>query len=618
MAFTVADITDWRKGVTQQNRGVDGDDWKSLIQDKVRQDEASIAHDFITQRKKKEDYKSVLDQQNKYISNLKNSKRKLKKQTNMAERMRLCDQYNQENDLMIQKRLKSVDRLKKINDDNKLLNQMRAQQTSLEGRKQDGDTFKENPIEYRLRTDFLNKKIQNRQQERDILAYNHQAARQLKMKQEHRKEKDKYYGKQFDAFVENQAATYLLNRTSQQGKYETKRQIQDLHVLKERTTRIKNKLDEAIAKHKENGSHSSSEMEELLQMERVLKKCLLDIEKADKVQPQDPNSMTREVSYKTNIILDWQIHDKKINEIEAKLNDKEYKNYLQLQADNEIHNMNEEMKIKRERQNIYHTELQNQEKHQKMLKRNLDLKLSDRERLLNKCNIGSNNYSEKEEKCKSVERFANIGANRTIDATDLNKSGQEYTRQSNSMARYGLTGRKHKNNIQVANQSIDHLGNLLDRSKSTVLKKLQQKTIGMNSRMSGIQNIQINNNNSTEMMYPSLTKRNIPEQELTDKTKKTTMPRIHSSLEISNAPAKASPPIQSNYSRNKMVNLNLNTINMPNTQNPPAVYSNFQHYSQHLGHKKYSMHSKIPMRQDLSLNLPKSHDFFNPITGGML
>ncbi len=258
-----------------------------------------------------------------------------------------------------------MDKLKKINDENKFLNQMREKQHSLGRRRQEGDSFKENPIEYRLRTDFMNKKIKNKIQERDILAYNAQAVKQRKIKNEYKKVQDKFYSEQFNEHVENQAATYLLNRTNQQGKYETKRQDQDLLAFKERTLKVKRQLDEIISK---NSSSDPSDREELLKMQGVLKTCLCDIEKAEKVHPTDPNSLTREVNFKANMILDWQVHNKKISEIEDKLNDKEYKNYLQWQADNEIDIMNKEIKLKRERQNKYLSELQTQEKQQKRLK----------------------------------------------------------------------------------------------------------------------------------------------------------------------------------------------------------------------------------------------------------
>ena len=54
-------------------------------------------NEFLKQRKKKDDYKNLLDMQNKYLSSLKKNKRKLKEENNMAERMMLNNQYQQEN-----------------------------------------------------------------------------------------------------------------------------------------------------------------------------------------------------------------------------------------------------------------------------------------------------------------------------------------------------------------------------------------------------------------------------------------------------------------------------------------------------------------------------------------
>ncbi len=63
------------------------------------------------------------------------------------------------------------------------------------------------------------------------------------------------------------------------------------------------------------------------------------------------------------------------------------------------------------------------------------------------------------------------------------------------------TGRKHKNEIPIANKNLDSMGNILNRDASSALKKLQQKNIGSHSRVPGIQKVHINNNNSAENIY---------------------------------------------------------------------------------------------------------------------
>ena len=221
--------------------------------------------------------------------------------------------------------MKSMDKLKQINNENKYLKQIKTRQRSLEKGNGVMNNYKENPIEYKLRTDFYNNQVKNKIKERDILHYNNQATKILKMRMEQNKAKDVVHGKEFNKLIENQANTHLRNRTSQQGKYEVKRQAQDLLAFKERTLRVKKTVDDLITKHIELNGDKATDLEELKQMQVVIKKCLIDIEKAEQLQPTNPNSITREVSYKTNIILDWQIHNKKIAEIEVKLNDKEYK-----------------------------------------------------------------------------------------------------------------------------------------------------------------------------------------------------------------------------------------------------------------------------------------------------
>ena len=165
-------------------------------------------------------------------------------------------------------------------------------------------------------------------------------------------------------------------------------------------------------------------MNELLEMQAVIRKCLLDIEKAEHVQPKDLDKLSREVSFKTNIILDWQVHNKKIAAIEAKLNDKEYKNYLKFQAEAEIDLLNQELMKKRERQNQYLNDLQKQERHQKLMKRDLFTKMSDREKKINKrTNEPYSQYTggmNGSRQARSSERLSSHGGvNRTIDLHDL-------------------------------------------------------------------------------------------------------------------------------------------------------------------------------------------------------
>lgn len=145
--------------------------------------------------------------QNKYISHLKNSQEKLHQESNVAERMYLNDQYTQETDLKMGQRLRSMEKQKMINEQNKYLHNMKNRHKSLN--KYGESNFKENPIEFRLRNDYLRKQEQNRVREKDILEYNKNALKMQQMRKEHNREKDKYYSEQFNQFVENQALSKI-------------------------------------------------------------------------------------------------------------------------------------------------------------------------------------------------------------------------------------------------------------------------------------------------------------------------------------------------------------------------------------------------------------------------
>jgi hypothetical protein len=212
-----------------------------------------------------------LDEQNKYMTHLKRGKQQQTQENNMAERSWLRNQYDQETDKMIEKRMKSMEKQKQINHLNKYFEDLKSRHKSL-NKCVESDDYKENPIEYRLRMDFIKKKQENQMRERDILEYNTNAMKIHKMKQMQKREKDKYYSKEFNDFVENQAVSHIINRTSQREKYETKRQERDIIVLKERTLTIKRTLDNLIDQYKELNQQDSTEMRELQDMQTTVKK----------------------------------------------------------------------------------------------------------------------------------------------------------------------------------------------------------------------------------------------------------------------------------------------------------------------------------------------------------
>ena len=54
----------------------------------------------------------------------------------------------------------------------------------------------------------------------------------------------------------------------------------------------------------------------------------MDLENGEQLKPNELSKLSRDVhNSKTNFILDWQVHDKKISEIELKLKDKEYSKF---------------------------------------------------------------------------------------------------------------------------------------------------------------------------------------------------------------------------------------------------------------------------------------------------
>lgn len=270
MAFTISNIESIREANLQNARQLDGDDWKTLIDQNTKKDEISMTKEFMRDRKKKEDYRQVLDMQTKYLNHLKQSHRKHAEESNVAERLWLRNQYNQETDTRIGNRLKSMECQKQINDQNKYFNDLRNRQKSL-NKQAEGLSYKENPIEMRLRMDQMKKLEQNKVREKDILQYNNNAVKMLKMRQQNHKDKEKYFSEQFNSFVENQAVSHIINRTSQQEKYETKRQMRDFMVLKDRTLAVKKTIDDLIFKYTEMDKSHSTNMKELLDMQTTIK-----------------------------------------------------------------------------------------------------------------------------------------------------------------------------------------------------------------------------------------------------------------------------------------------------------------------------------------------------------
>lgn len=91
----------------------------------------------------------------------------------------------------------------------------------------------------------------------------------------------------------------------------------------------------------------------------------------------------KDVHSKTNYILDWQIHNKKITEIEKRLKDKEYSNFIKHKADEEVNEINQKYLKKKEEQHKYLTDLQQQEKFYKLLKQEESQKIHPNDSRLN-------------------------------------------------------------------------------------------------------------------------------------------------------------------------------------------------------------------------------------------
>jgi G3E family GTPase len=120
----------------------------------------------------------------------------------------------------------------------------------------------------------------------------------------------------------------------------------------------------------------------------------------------------REVHNKNNIILDWQIQDKKITEIENKLKDREYSKFIKYLADAETSLINKQFQIKKEMQHKYHDDLQQQEKHCKMLRKEQDKRMNPKEKGIN---FRESDGVEKKFDERSSERLGSRDHNQTID-----------------------------------------------------------------------------------------------------------------------------------------------------------------------------------------------------------
>jgi len=162
----------------------------------------------------------------------------------------------------------------------------------------------------------------------------------IKKQKDQFREEEKYYSKEFNDFIEHQDISHKLNLTRQQEKYEAKRQYNDFMFLKERTLNVKHMVDSIIAKHHEHGQSNSTEMNELYQMQISIRKCIHDLEKGEQLKPSDLDTYNREVQNKNTFILDWQIQDKKITEIENKLKDREYCEFVKYKVNEEVDQIN--------------------------------------------------------------------------------------------------------------------------------------------------------------------------------------------------------------------------------------------------------------------------------------
>ena len=335
----------------------------------------------------------MLDMQNRYISSLKKNQGIQKYENNTSERMILSSQVNNENDFKIGIRLKSMEKQKLINEENRMYQNIKNRlvviffklilllihsgyRNKSINKTAEATQYKENPIEMRLRQDHLRSLEQNKVREKEILDYNNNAAKISKIVKEQHREKEVYHSKEFNDFVEHQAINHKINLLSQQDKYETKRQQKDFMFIRNRTISVKKMIEDIIAQYNEKGQSSSSEMQELKQMLSAAQKCLVDLEIGESLKPGDLDSFSRDVHSKTNFILGWQIQNKKITEIENKLKDKQYSQFIQNKIGEEMDELNKKYVKKKEDQMKYLNELQQQEKFHKLVKKAEDEKIS--------------------------------------------------------------------------------------------------------------------------------------------------------------------------------------------------------------------------------------------------
>lgn len=261
--------------------------------------------------------------------------------------------------------------------------------------------------------DHLRSVEQNKVREKNILEYNSNAAKMLKLKHEHNKEKDKYHSEEFNNFVEAQAINHKINLTSQKEKYESKRQQKDFVAIKNRTNAVKNTIEEIIDKYKENEQTDSAEYKELMQMQTAVRKWINDLESGENITIGGLDSFSRDIHNKTNSILSWQINNKKIAEIEQKLKDKEYVRFIKQKIDTEINEVNRMHLRKKEAQKKYLFELQQQDKlHKLRYKANAEkIKGFD----LNRVNEYSENALKRDLASTSTDSYSSKRINRSFD-----------------------------------------------------------------------------------------------------------------------------------------------------------------------------------------------------------
>ena len=163
-------------------------------------------------------------------------------------------------------------------------------------------------------------------------------------------------------------------------------------------------------------------------MQATVRKCLTDLDQGQSLNPHSLDTFSREIESKNKFILDWQIQNKKITEIENKLKDKEYYNFIKFQADAEIDQLNREFQIKKQMQEKYHRELQAQEKFQKEQKKDMWSKMTEREAGIHgrKSNLNTS-YPEINRAVasgKSQERLGHFNQNQTLDISQIRASSR--------------------------------------------------------------------------------------------------------------------------------------------------------------------------------------------------